>query len=185
LQQTYGLSEIGILRSKSKSSDSLWVRLGGEGYETKVVDGTLWVRGRSAMVGYLNAASPFDAEGWLNTGDLVETDGEYFRFLGRQLDVINVGGQKVHPAEVESVLQRMKNVRDVRVRGERNVMIGQIVVADLALVRPEPLRRLQRRLLRFCRGKLAPYKIPAKIAITSQPLVGRRFKKLRPSRRSG
>src|SRR6185369_15483612 len=91
LLQTYGMTELGILRSQSRDSASLWVRVGGEGYETKVVDGRLWIRARSAMLGYLNAPTPFDAEGFLDTGDLVETDGEWVRFLGRKSDIINVG----------------------------------------------------------------------------------------------
>ena len=68
-KQTYGLSELGIMRAKSKSSDSLWVKVGGEGFETKIVDGILHIRADSAMLGYLNAPSPFDEEGWLNTQD--------------------------------------------------------------------------------------------------------------------
>ena len=71
LQQTYGLTELGILRSKSRDSNSLWVKLGGEGFETKVQDGTLRIRAHSAMRGYLNAPSPFDDDGWLNTEDEV------------------------------------------------------------------------------------------------------------------
>ena len=94
LLQTYGLSELGILRSKSKDSTSLWVKVGGHGFETKVVDGILWIRAQSAMMGYLNAANPFDEEGWMNTEDEVEVDGDYIRILGRRTDIINVGGQK-------------------------------------------------------------------------------------------
>lgn len=56
-----------ILRSKSKGPDSLWVKIGGEGYETKIVKGVLWIRAESSMLGYLNAPNPFDAEGWFNT----------------------------------------------------------------------------------------------------------------------
>jgi acyl-coenzyme A synthetase/AMP-(fatty) acid ligase len=79
LVQTYGLSEVGILRSKSKSSDSLWVKIGGEGFETRVVQGILEIKARSSMLGYLNAPSPFTADGWFVTGDEVEVDGEYLR----------------------------------------------------------------------------------------------------------
>ena len=61
LQQTYGLSELGVLRSKSQASNSTWVKVGGEGFETRIVDGILHVRSESAMVGYLNAPNPFDA----------------------------------------------------------------------------------------------------------------------------
>ena len=108
LQQTYGLSELGILRSKSRDDGSLWVKVGGEGYETKIVDNILWIRTRSALLGYLNAPSPFDAEGWFNTQDLVEQDGEWLRFLGRATEIINVGGQKVYPAEVETPCWRWR-----------------------------------------------------------------------------
>ncbi|HVC97930.1 MAG TPA: long-chain fatty acid--CoA ligase, partial [Pirellulales bacterium] len=90
-KQTYGLSELGILPTASKDSQSLWLRLGGDGYETKIVDGTLWIRARSAMQGYLNAPSPFDADGWLNTGDAVEIQGDYLHILGRASEAINVG----------------------------------------------------------------------------------------------
>src|SRR5690606_30667815 len=60
LKQTYGLSELGVLRSESRDSGSLWLKVGGSGFETKVVDGILWIRSEANMVGYLNAPSPFD-----------------------------------------------------------------------------------------------------------------------------
>jgi long-subunit acyl-CoA synthetase (AMP-forming) len=75
LLQTYGLSSA-ILRSQSRDAGSPWIRVGGEGFETKVVHSRLFVRAQSAMLGYLNAPSPFDAEGFFDTGDLVEQDGE-------------------------------------------------------------------------------------------------------------
>ena len=179
LQQTYGLSELGILRSKSKESGSLWVKLGGEGFETKIVDGVLWIRARSAMLGYLNAPSPFDDEGWFNTQDMVEVDGDYIRILGRATDIINVGGQKVYPAEVENVLLQLPNIRDVAVLGEKNALTGQIVVARVNLDEPEPLATLRRRIRDHSRGKLAPYKIPVRIEIVDRPQFNARFKKMR------
>jgi acyl-coenzyme A synthetase/AMP-(fatty) acid ligase len=179
LQQTYGLSEVGILRSKSRDDGSLWVKVGGEGFETRVVDGVLHIRARSAMLGYLNAPSPFDSEGWMNTHDMVEVDGEYIRILGRQSDIINVGGQKVYPAEVESTLLQMPNVRDVTVSAEKSPITGQIVTARITLAEAEPLADLRRRVREFCRDRLAPYKVPVKIDIADRPDVGVRFKKLR------
>jgi long-chain acyl-CoA synthetase len=177
--QTYGLSEVGVLRSQSKDSDSLWVKVGGEGFETKVVDGTLWIRAASAMVGYLNAPSPFDEEGWLNTEDLVEVDGDYIRILGRRTDMINVGGQKVYPAEVESVLLELDNVRDATVHGEANAIMGAIVVARLSLFEPEDPRLLKERVRRFCRRRLAPYKVPVRIEVVDTELFGARYKRER------
>jgi long-chain acyl-CoA synthetase len=179
LLQTYGLSELGILRSQSRGSDSLWVRVGGEGFETKVVDGRLWVRAESAMLGYLNAPSPFDAEGFFDTGDLVDVDGEWLRFRGRQSEIINVGGSKVYPAEVESVLLELDNVADVSVSGERSPITGQLVSATVRLVEPEPAEAFKIRLRKFCAERLSSYKIPARIRIVDEPLHSARFKRRR------
>ncbi len=179
LQQTYGLSELGILRSKSKDSGSLWVKVGGEGFETKIVDGILWIRAQSAMLGYLNAPSPFDADGWMNTGDMVEVDGEYIRILGRKSEIINVGGQKVYPAEVESVLLQMPNVKDAVVIGEQNPITGQIVTASLNLFEPEEPAALRKRLREFCRDRLPAFKVPAKVEITGQETFNARYKRMR------
>lgn len=179
LKQTYGLSELGILRSRSKSSDSLWVQVGGEDYETKIVDGILWIRARSAMLGYLNAPSPFDAEGWMNTGDMVEVDGEYIRILGRKSEIINVGGQKVYPAEVESALLQMDNVKDAVVFGEPNPIMGNIVTARINLFEPEPPAAFKKRMRAFCRDKLAAFKIPVRVEISEQDQFSARYKRMR------
>jgi long-chain acyl-CoA synthetase len=185
LSQTYGLSELGILRAKSKSSGSLWVQLGGEGMETRVADGTLWIRARSAMLGYLNAPSPFDVDGWFNTEDEVEVDRDYVRLKGRRSEIINVGGQKVYPAEVESVLLRMENVRDVLVHGERNPLTGQVVTARFQLESPEPLDVLRRRVREHCRAQLLPFQIPARVEIAETPQHSARFKKIRLPENAG
>lgn len=179
LLQTYGLSELGILRSKSKDSGSLWVKVGGEGFETKVVDGTLWIKAHSAMLGYLNAPSPFDEEGWMNTGDMVEVDGEYIRILGRKSEIINVGGRKVYPAEVESVLLQMDNVKDAVVVGERNLLTGNIVRAQINLFEPEDAKSFKKRMRAFCRDKLETFKIPVKVEISSQQQYNARYKRMR------
>ena len=180
LLQTYGLSEIGILRSKSRSSDSLWVRLGGEGFDLRVVDGMLEIKARSAMLGYLNAPSPFTPDGWLRTGDAVETDGEYVRILGRRSEMINVGGEKVFPAEVEGVLQLMDGVAEVVVHGQPNAITGHMVCAEVRLTSGEPVAEFRTRMRAFCKSRLAPYKIPQKVVLVEEPLHGGRFKKMRP-----
>lgn len=179
LTQTYGLSEVGILRAKSRDFSSLWVRVGGEGFETKVVDGTLRIRARSAMLGYLNHPSPFDADGWLDTGDLVETDGEWLRFLGRRSEVVNVGGLKVYPAEVESVLLDMDGVRDAVVRGEPSPITGQVVVARVTLDQPEEAAAFKRRMRAFCGGRLAPFKVPVKVELAAGEQHSARYKRVR------
>jgi acyl-CoA synthetase (AMP-forming)/AMP-acid ligase II len=177
--QTYGLTELGIMRSQSRDSTSLWVRIGGDEFEWKVVAGRLRIRAQSAMLGYLNAPSPFDAEGFFDTGDLVETDGEWVRFLGRTSDVINVGGNKVHPSEVESVLLQMDNVADAVVCGEAHAMMGQVVGAIVRLASPEPAELFKIRMRRFCADRLAPFKVPVKVHITDEPVHSARFKRMR------
>lgn len=179
LVQTYGLSEVGILRSKSKSSDSLWVKIGGEGFQTRVVDGILHIKAQSAMLGYLNAPDTFTEDGWMNTGDQVEVDGEYFRFLGRQSEIINVGGEKVYPGEVESAIQEMEEVAEVTVFGEKNPITGNIVCARVTLLQDDDPKSFTKRLKKFCRQRLQSYKVPVKVFIADSPQHSARFKKVR------
>ncbi len=179
LKQTYGLTEVGILPTKSESNDSLWLAVGGKGFETKVVDGILWIRSATSMIGYLNAPSPFDADGWMNTGDLVEQQGDYIRFLGRKSEIINIGGEKVFPAEVENVIQQLDNVKDVTVRGHSNPITGNIVIATVELNEPEDPDALEKRVRAACRARLAPFKVPAMVEVASETLCGERFKKKR------
>jgi acyl-CoA synthetase (AMP-forming)/AMP-acid ligase II len=179
LSQTYGLSELGILRARSRSSDSLWVELGGKGVETRVVNGILWIRTAAAMLGYLNAPSPFDAEGWFNTQDAVEVDGTFFRILGRRSEIINVGGEKVYPTEIESVLLQIPNVRDVLVTGEHNPITGQMVSACFNLSEPEKEDVFRRRVREYCRTRLLPYQVPSRIEIVTREQYSSRFKKIR------
>jgi acyl-CoA synthetase (AMP-forming)/AMP-acid ligase II len=179
LQQTYGLSEVGVLRSKSRDDGSLWVRIGGEGFGTKIIDDILWIKSDYAMVGYLNAPSEFDADGWFNTQDRVETDGEWFRILGRTTDLINVGGQKVYPAEVEDVILTIEDVEDVAVYGEPHPLLGNIVVARVLSNRDEDAAALKTRIRSACRERLAPFKVPTKVLRAEGPLHTARHKKNR------
>jgi acyl-CoA synthetase (AMP-forming)/AMP-acid ligase II len=179
LLQTYGLSEIGILRSKSKGSDSLWVKVGGEGFKTRIVDGMLEIKAQSAMLGYLNAQSPFTKDGWFKTGDAVEVNGEYIKILGRKSGIINVGGEKVYPQEVESVIQEMDNVAEVTVYGEKNPIIGNIVCAKVSLRVNDDHKEFIHTLKKYCSERLQNYKIPVKVIVTDTKQHSKRFKKVR------
>ena len=179
LLQTYGLSEVGILRAKSKDSTSLWVKVGGEGFNTKIVDGVLWIKAKSAMLGYLNAPNPFTEDGWFITGDFVEQEGEYIRILGRKSEIINVGGEKVYPVEVESVIQQMEGVKDVMVYGEKNPITGQMVTAKVNLQTNETLGEFRKRMKNFCKEKLPNFKIPQKVVLIEKDMYSERYKKLR------
>ena len=179
LLQKYGTSEVGTLRSQSRARGSTWVRLGGEGYELRVRNGTLEIKAESSMLGYLNAPSPFTEDGWFKTGDRVEQDGEYLRFLGRDSDIINVGGRKVFPAEVEAVLVAAGNVAEAAVYGGDNAMMGQIVCARIRLLDEEDEAEARKRLRRFCKQKLAAHMVPVSLEFQSAPLSSERGKVLR------
>src|SRR5262245_37662367 len=131
------------------------------------------------MLGYLNAPDLFDAEGWLNTQDAVEVDGEYLRILGRATELINVGGQKVYPAEVENMLLQLENVEEVAVFGKAHPMMGQIVAARFNLKEPEALDVFKRRMMEFCRQRMANFQIPRVVEIADAAQFGARFKKMR------
>lgn len=181
LLQTYGLSEVGILRSKSKSSDSLWLKIGGEGFETRIKNGMLEIKAKSAMLGYLNAPDPFTEDGWFMTGDAVEKDGDYIRILGRKSEIINIGGEKVYPVEVENVLQTMEGVEDVVVSGEAHPITRQMIVAQCQINTGETLSDFRKRMRIFCQDKLAKHKIPQKVILVDNAMHGERFKKMRPN----
>lgn len=179
IRQTYGMIELGVLRAKSKSPDSLWVKLGGEGYEIRIVDSRLEIKAASAMLGYLNAESPFTEDGFLKTGDLVEQEGEWIRILGRQSDLINVGGQKVYPAEVESAILSCSGVRDVTVYGESNPILGKIVCATVVIDDEQDERVFRNTLKKHCSKLLQPFMIPMKIKFAKEIPLSTRFKRIR------
>jgi acyl-coenzyme A synthetase/AMP-(fatty) acid ligase len=180
IKQTYGLTELGILATKSRDSTSNWMKIGGKGIEWKVIDNILRIRARSAMLGYLNAPSPFDHDGWYNTGDVVEMKDGYMRILGRKEEIINVGGEKVYPAEVESVILEMPNIKEVVVSGKKNPITGQIVTATIKTIKPENIGQLKKRIIGYCKKRMEKYKVPSLIAISENSLMGDRFKKIRP-----
>ena len=181
LQQTYGLIELGVMSSKSKDNESLWVKIGGNGYETRVVDGLLEIKSDSAMIGYLNAESPYTEDGWFRTGDAVEVDGEYFKILGRKSELINVGGEKVYPQEVENLILSIDHVLDVQVYGEKHPFTGNIVCAKIYFDDKCEIDILKKEIKQTCKKMLESYKIPVKIYITNETLHTNRFKKQRIS----
>jgi acyl-CoA synthetase (AMP-forming)/AMP-acid ligase II len=178
-KQTYGLSELGVLHSQSPDEGSIWIKVGGAGFETKVVAGVLWVRSGSSMVGYLNAPSPFDAEGWMNTGDEVDERNGMIRFLGRKSEIINVGGQKVFPSEIEDVLLAADNVCDASVYALAHPLLGQVPGARVALVVPESTEHVAARLRRHCRERLSKYKVPMRFFVEGDMGMNKRLKKRR------
>ena len=126
-RQTFGMSELGIVRAKSKARNSLFMKIGGEGVETRVVDNILEIRSETRMLGYLNAESPFGKDDWYNTKDVVEKHGGYYKIIGRTSEVINVGGLKFMASEVERVALQFEHIELVKAEGKPNPITGQHV----------------------------------------------------------
>ena len=146
----------------------------GGAVEMKLVDGSLRLRSARAAGGYVGAAAAPLAEndGFIDTGDMLERRGERFYFIGRRGGVINVGGLKVHPEEIEAVINSHPSVRMSLVKGRRNPITGSIVVAEVVLdadvAGPDPdLPALKSDILRTCRETLAPHKAPASLRFVS------------------
>jgi long-chain acyl-CoA synthetase len=179
LRQTYGMSELGILRVRSQARDSLFMQVGGEGVSTRVVDGILQIRADSRMLGYLNAPSPFDAEGWYDSGDRVDQqiDAEgrtWLSITGRRGDLINVGGLKFMASEVERVALTAPGVLFAAVHVRRNPITGQHVELDVQPAGSAPFD------LEACRAwlnqHLPPHMRPRRVRVT-EVAVNHRFKR--------
>ncbi|MFC0386396.1 class I adenylate-forming enzyme family protein [Muricoccus vinaceus] len=180
ISQKYGASEFGAPRAQTRGDDSRWIKLQSRTVHTRIVDSVLWLKSPTTMLGYLNSDNSVLHDGWFCTGDLVEIEGDWIRVLGRQSDIINVGGEKVFPAEVEAVVQELEDVIEVAVSGEPHPMLGEIVTASVRIaaggVDDTTLRKLVRQ---HCLGRLERYKVPVKITSTTKSLVNDRQKVVR------
>jgi len=177
--QTFGTSETGITRTESPEAGSTFLRFDDPDLEWKVVDEELWLRSRTQVAGYLNASNErFTADGWFRTGDQVEPGPNgTLRILGRLGEAINVGGEKLMPAEVESVVLAVPGVADCRVRGEPHPLTGQTVAVEV--VSPASDHEALRSAIRIaCRERLARHKVPTRVTFVSS-VSGERMKKMR------
>jgi acyl-coenzyme A synthetase/AMP-(fatty) acid ligase len=136
--------------------------------EMKVVERSLRVRSARTASRYLGSAAPAlkDADGFVDTGDVVEIRNGRYYFVGRRDGIISVGGQKVHPEEIEAVINLHPVVQMSLVRRKKNPITGALVVADVVLKDAlhccgEETGELQQEILSFCRESLSPYKVPA------------------------
>jgi acyl-coenzyme A synthetase/AMP-(fatty) acid ligase len=139
--------------------------------DLKIVDGSLCIRSARCASRYINVADRElrDADGFVDTGDIVEIRGDRCCFLGRKGGVINVGGLKIHPEEIESVINGCAGVRASLVAARKNPILGSIVVADVVLEngaassadKSAAVDAIQK----HCRELLPAHKIPVSIRI--------------------
>jgi acyl-coenzyme A synthetase/AMP-(fatty) acid ligase len=138
------------------------------GVEMKVEDGSLRIRSTRTARAYVgpNAAALVDADGFVDTGDMVELRGNRYHFVGRRGGIINIGGLKVHPEEIEAVINRHAEVSMSRAKSRRSPITGAIVVADVILAEGSDAGRsdeIRAQILANCRASLPSYKVPAVI----------------------
>ena len=174
IKQMYGLSETGILRSKTHPDDPSLIKFGDN---VEVRDNILWVKTDTTMVGYIKEGELVlvDSNEWLNTEDEVEIVGDYVRILGRVTDIINVGGQKVHPQRVEDVLLQHPSVTNALAYGEPNILLGEVVYADVVTKETVTSKELKA----FCKDKLLKFELPIKINFVDSIEISERGKKVR------
>jgi acyl-CoA synthetase (AMP-forming)/AMP-acid ligase II len=144
-----------------------------DGVEIRIQNNELLVRSANAMVGYdrYSGENPHLAsstDGWIQTADLVTVDGARVIFVGRKNDMINVGGNKVHPVEIERIIRHVPGVFDVRVYARRSSISGQLVACDLVSDKSRPDPELLGAVQKTCHANLAAYQRPRLLNIVEQ-----------------
>lgn len=179
--QTFGTSEVGITQTSTYKD---FIKL--ENVDYKIINDELYIKSKTQSLGYLNADnSSFTDDGYFATGDLVETciynNEEYIKIIGRNKEVINVGGEKVLPSEVEGVILMMNYIKDCLVYKKDCPIMGNSVAVDVVLSDNLSISNLElkKQIKHFCKDKLAAYKIPTKVKIVENLEISDRFKKVR------
>jgi acyl-CoA synthetase (AMP-forming)/AMP-acid ligase II len=159
--------------------------------EMKVENGSLRIRSARNAIRYLGrhgAQILANNDGFVDTGDLVELRGERYYFVGRRDGIINVGGLKVHPEEVEAVINRHAGVQMSLVKARKNPIMGAVVVADVVAKfdlahsgATAGAEELKREILEFCHGALARHKVPTAIRFVPSLDVASSGKLVRPN----
>jgi acyl-coenzyme A synthetase/AMP-(fatty) acid ligase len=167
----YASTEAGVGFAVNDGQEGFPASMIGEsrgGVEMKVEDGSLRIRSTRTARAYVgpNATALADAEGFVDTGDMVELRGDRYHFVGRRGGIINIGGLKVHPEEIEAVINRHAEVSMSRAKSRRSPITGAIVVADVILAEgsdPSRSDEVRAEILAACRASLPSYKVPAVI----------------------
>lgn len=151
-------------------------------FQLKITDNTLWIKTNRGCSKIIKGTLAIDEYGYVNTGDRVKIQGSRVIFLGRDSGSINVGGNKVMPEKVESVLEDSPLVSIARVVGKQNAILGSLVSAELVLTdlgKSLTQKELKTELVTFCRLKLEPFEIPALFKALEDITTNTSGKKLR------
>lgn len=178
LLQTFGTSETGIVKTKSKSSNSLYFKIIDS--EFKVVENELFLKTKTQINKYEGLKSDsFTDDGWFKTGDIVDIDSEgYIKIISRKNNIINVGGLKVFPNEIEKIIYELDFIIEATVYGKPNAIVGNIVCLKAIVDKGTDPKFAKKLIKSICVKRLDKYKVPQKIIITNEVSSTNRFKRL-------
>ena len=165
IEHAYASTEAGVVFAVDDARAGFpasW--LNGDGaVRLRVVDGSLHVRSNRCALRFLGAVATLaDKDGFVDTGDIVDRRGDRLYFVGRRGGVINVGGVKVHPEEVETALNAHAAVRASRVFARKSPITGALVFAEVVLRDGgQGDAASEREILAACSARLAPHMVPA------------------------
>ena len=179
LRAAFPHSKIGHAYASTEAGVAFAVDDGREGFpatlverpandvEMRIADDTLQIRSSRTASRYIGPNAPVlhDADGFVDTGDLVRRSGDRYLFVGRRGGIINIGGLKVNPEEVEAVINAHPNVRMSLVRAKRNPITGAIVMAEVVLLDGADEARTRDEIADMCGAALERHKAPAIIRI--------------------
>jgi len=174
----YASTEAGVgfsVKDKLLGFPKGWLETGIDGVKLEIsTNNTLLIKPNMLPKG-AEIAKRLDKNGFIDSGDVVSIFGERVIFQGRDSGAINVGGNKVHPEEVESILRELQEIRDVKVYGKTNPMVGQLVVADIVLERrttnSDELKVLKKKIISSAKEKLELYKVPNFLTFVDEIII--------------
>ena len=189
-KQTYGLTEIGVIPTKSEAKDSLFFKISSDKVRTRIIKDVLYIKCESEMKGvvkFINGKNPKienHVSEWFCTDDKVVKKGEYIKILGRNTDIINVGGEKIYPIEVEAALYKLDYVNSAVAFKKPHRLLGNIVAVRVVLKQNRARfsvsdTEMKKKIQKDCKKFLSKFAIPSIIEIVDEIPVSNRLKTLR------
>lgn len=176
IRQSYGTSELGSLLTETCQDNALYFKFREDGVHTKIVDDKLWIKSPVSMIGYLSSdRATIDGDGFMDTGDIVESYGNYFRITGKDRLIFNIGGEKFMPSEIEDLIETHPMVSQAVVRQMTN-QLGSFLVADVVLSEYSKEVAQIRSELKRITSKLASFKRPSRYRFVSELKSNTRMK---------
>lgn len=174
-RQTYGLSELGVFPVKTKSKKELWIQIGSDGVSTRIINDRLHIKSKWRMIGYLNADDPFDSEGYFDTKDIVKVENEWIQIVGRESDIINVGGKKISSGELEKIFGQLDYIADVEVYRAENPITGNHIEANIVFFKKNV--RSKKEVMKDLAQIIPEDFMPARIKFVEKINLSHRFKR--------